>query len=931
MERALMSPRTEPILKASAMARTVLLAIGSCAAAGMQWVAGVQSAEGTQLGGLQAALTGGLLTSAISILTNLHTSRLDREKQASPAMAADHGPTEHLLGLAGDALCALCQTCAAKAPAGTSERRALDYASTHVRDYWLDFTGDRPGDLSRAIGAPALPNPIAAQVALPDYAHVLSLSAWEVFARFLFAQDAAPAAPDPLPDYLGQFFHENFAAEFYGKAQQAAARDPIIYAALQLHLLGALHTEGQQHSRELQKIRELLQQHAFASVTNFDEQKKLVLSKRLGQLRSDVLEVQKTLDGLAAEVAQPILAGLRSELSELGERQRQVHNVARKSHHMIHRVLTIVVLIGLVEGGVLWQQRQANHGIRDIYAKLDAAKERDAPGSELLDEFRRRVEAAVFSAQLVGSDQLTAWVLTELARDRSLTVDALRQRILQAAAGARERIKLAGQLRRASESEAAKLRQIERDGYVELASAALAEQQPAAALSYYQQALALTSRTMEARKWANLEALVAICHWHLSSRVEGSAVSQHLRDAVGAFREALGVFTHEQYPQDRAMAQNDLANSLRDLAGLTFGEGGEDQGANLMSQAIQTLRSALEIFADEHLPQQWAMTQINLGAALKMQGTHTGGQEAANLLGQSVQASRAALGVINREGFPQYWVKAEINLGSTLREQAARTAGEDAAKLLREAVQAMRAALEVCTRERFPEDWALAQSNLGRALLAEGALAAGEKGAKLLAQSVQSFRAALEVRTREHLHLDWAFAQSNLGCALHQQATCTTGEEGVKLLDQAVQAFRAAMEVYTRERLPQDWAGTQANLASALVEQGTRTTGEDGVNLLSQGIQAYRTAMGFFTQERVPREWGWMQINLGSALQEQGARTSGEERAKLLGQAVQAQRAAVEVFTRLNCPEYRDLARGNLEKALRALGAKDDGTATAPH
>ena len=149
----------------------------------------------------------------------------------------------------------------------------------------------------------------------------------------------------------------------------------------------------------------------------------------------------------------------------------------------------IVALI--VGAGVFWWQdiRQ----FRDLRARLEAAQKRDAPGSELLAEFRRRLDATIFSAEKAGPDQRVTSVLAELARERGMTVDELRQKMFQAANGAHERVELAGRLRRASESEAARMRQIERDGYKDLATAALAEQQHSKALEHYQHALALTA------------------------------------------------------------------------------------------------------------------------------------------------------------------------------------------------------------------------------------------------------------------------------------------------------------------------------------------------------------------------------------------------------------------------------------------------------
>ena len=68
------------------------------------------------------------------------------------------------------------------------------------------------------------------------------------------------------------------------------------------------------------------------------------------------------------------------------------------------------------------------------------------------------------------------------------------------------------------------------------------------------------------------------------------------------------------------------------------------------------------MYTREELPQAWAMTQNNLGNALRDQGTRTGGAEGARLLAEAVAAYRAALEVFSAEHFPAYHEIAQRNL-----------------------------------------------------------------------------------------------------------------------------------------------------------------------------------------------------------------------------------------------------------------------------
>ncbi len=233
----------------------------------------------------------------------------------------------------------------------------------------------------------------------------------------------------------------------------------------------------------------------------------------------------------------------------------------------------------------------------------------------------------------------------------------------------------------------------------------------------------------------------------------------------------------------------------------------------------------------------------------------------------AITAYRAALEVYTRDDLPQDWAMTQNNLGNALRTLGERTTGEEGNRLLSEAVAACRAALEVRTRDDLPQDWATTQNNLGVVLRDQGKRTAGEEGKRLLSEAVAACRAALEVYTREDLPLDWAMTQNNLGNAMRTLGEHTTGEEGNRLLSKAVAACRAALEVFTRDDLPHDWAMTQNSLGNALSDLGKRTAGEEGNRLLSEAVAAYRAALEVFTEEHSPYLWDMTRQSLETALE----------------------------------------------------------------
>jgi tetratricopeptide (TPR) repeat protein len=185
------------------------------------------------------------------------------------------------------------------------------------------------------------------------------------------------------------------------------------------------------------------------------------------------------------------------------------------------------------------------------------------------------------------------------------------------------------------------------------------------------------------------------------------------------------------------------------------------------------------------------------------------------LLGEAVAAHREALKVYTREESPQQWAMTQNNLGAVLSSQGERAEGADGVRLLGEAVAAHREALKIFTREQSPQDWARTQNNLGAALMSQGERAEGAEGVRLLGEAVAAYRESLKVRTREELPQQWASTQNNLGNALRSQGERAERAEGVRLLNEAVAAYREAVKVLTREQSPQDWAMTQNNLAKA--------------------------------------------------------------------------------------------------------------------
>jgi len=84
-------------------------------------------------------------------------------------------------------------------------------------------------------------------------------------------------------------------------------------------------------------------------------------------------------------------------------------------------------------------------------------------------------------------------------------------------------------------------------------------------------------------------------------------IAHNLEIAIAGYGIALTVFTRERFPQQWAMTQNNL--------GIAYSDRIRGEKAENLEEAIACYREALKEYTRERFPQDWAMTQNNLGAA----------------------------------------------------------------------------------------------------------------------------------------------------------------------------------------------------------------------------------------------------------------------------------------------------------------------------
>ena len=310
-----------------------------------------------------------------------------------------------------------------------------------------------------------------------------------------------------------------------------------------------------------------------------------------------------------------------------------------------------------------------------------------------------------------------------------------------------------------------------------------------------------------------------------------------VRAAINEYQSALTFYSEKDFPQNWAMTQNNLGNAYWDLPT-------GDRGENLR-KAIECYEAALRVYTEKDSPQDWSATQNNLGTVYAELPTGDRGEN----LRKAIECYEAALRVRTEKDFPQYWATNQNNLGTVYADLPTGDRGEN----LRKAIECFEAALRVRTEKDLPQGWAATQNNLG---IAHRTLPTGDRGENLK-KAIECYEAALRVYTEKDLPQGWAATQNNLGIA---HRTLPTGDRGENL-KKAIECYEAALRVYTEKDFPQDWAMTQNNLGNAYSDLPTGDRGEN----LKKAIECFEAALRVRTEKDFPQDWAMTSFNIGLA------------------------------------------------------------------
>jgi CHAT domain-containing protein len=366
---------------------------------------------------------------------------------------------------------------------------------------------------------------------------------------------------------------------------------------------------------------------------------------------------------------------------------------------------------------------------------------------------------------------------------------------------------------------------------------------------------------------------VAVAFVNFSNRIQqfplGSRAS-NLDIAIIGYELVLNIFTREDFPEEWAATQNNLANAyLYKITG---------NRAENIDEAIRCYQLALEVRTREDFPENWAEIQNNLAIAYWSKIT---GNRAENI-DSAIRCYLLALEVRTRADFPENWAETQNNLAAAYSNKITGNRAEN----IDSAIRCFLQALEVRIRADFPEKWAETQNNLGSAYLYK---ITGNR-AENIDSAIRCYLQALEVRTRADFPEQWAQTQNNLANAYRSKITGNRAEN----IDSAIRCYLLALEVRTRADFPEQWAMTQNNLANAY---SNKITGNRAENIDS-AIRCYLQTLEVYTRADFPEDWAMTQNNLANAYKD---KIIGN-RAENIDSAIRCYQLALEVYTPTTLP-----------------------------
>ena len=367
---------------------------------------------------------------------------------------------------------------------------------------------------------------------------------------------------------------------------------------------------------------------------------------------------------------------------------------------------------------------------------------------------------------------------------------------------------------------------------------------------------------------------------------------ESLKASISMFQKAFSQWTREANPLEWAMTELNLGMALRDQH--------EGESTDSLHKAIDAYRNALAVYQSRTDKLDTAAVQYEIGWTLEAISDREGN---AGLTQQAIEAYRAASLDYDHREHPWAWAAVQVRMAGALGSLARL---QDDPALYRKAIETLNGSLEVYERKRMPRKWLAVQFDIADYLAALGKLTRSRKD---LRDSIAISRDILDSYPRYHNALVWASAQSMLGEALGilGQLDSSAGE-----LQQAGTAYQAALSELSAAAHRSAWARAQDGLADTYLALGEQTNNRDYLN---DAVNAYGELFKVYTRQSNPSAWAWTKNNQGWALYN----LSFSEGDAPLKDSIDHYREALSVLSKDKDARQRQTIQTNLDEALKEL------------
>jgi hypothetical protein len=225
------------------------------------------------------------------------------------------------------------------------------------------------------------------------------------------------------------------------------------------------------------------------------------------------------------------------------------------------------------------------------------------------------------------------------------------------------------------------------------------------AIDLYRVVSEIRQEFSDARDWARTQYNLGLA---LSERGALRASSAELVESVGAFENALAVYTADRAPQYRA---NTMLGVARSLVILSATEANPELKRAHLVRARDYVEQLVVERPRDIAPFDWASAQGNLARIYielaRLSQSETGSEQT---FGRAITAARASLTVFTFEETAEQWSRAQGALGDALMNVATRDP-----TVIPEAIAAFRAQQRERTREADPHQWGRANVSIALA------------------------------------------------------------------------------------------------------------------------------------------------------------------------------------------------------------------------